>query len=200
MTQAAFDERYGDGAFTRLTQMLEQPCLTFAQIAEEFGVTRERVRQWHQTLLPEAPSGHERQRLCAIHRRRRRLFGDPLYRAFFQRARASFGPGRIEPVRARSGYKAGIVLIDKRVVALRDAEQEAIEDIAPGFRYRGTADYVFLRFRNDDFVFMPATLAAGGVRGWIEDVRFRNSFQAFSPVETTMASGGQEAQADRSIR
>jgi hypothetical protein len=95
VTQAAFSERYGNGAFERLTQRLEQRCLTFAQIAAESGVSRERVRQWYRQLLPDAPSGHERQRLCAIHRRRRRLFGNALYRSFFQRARAHFGQGRI---------------------------------------------------------------------------------------------------------
>jgi hypothetical protein len=200
VTQAAFDERYGDGAFQRLTERLEQPCLTFAQIADEFGVSRERVRQWHRQLLPHAPSGHERQRLCAVYRRRRRLFGNALYRAFFQRARAHFGQGRIEPVRGRSGYKAGTVFIDKHPVALRDVPYAAIDELPPGFRYRGAADYVFLRFQNDEFVFIPAGLAAAGARTWLAVSSFRNGFDAFNGACAPSTPEPQEAQVDQSIR
>lgn len=200
MTQKAFNERYGDGAFERLTQRLEQPCLTFAQIADEFGVSRERVRQWHQQLLPHAPSGHERQRLCAVYRRRRRLFGHALYRSFFQRARGHFGQGRIEPVQGRSGYKAGTVFIDKRPVALRDVPHTAIDGLPPGFRYRGAADYVFLRFQNDEFVFVPARLASAGARTWLADTCFRNSFDAFNGGGAPATADAHEAQVDQSIR
>ena len=68
-----FDDRYGLGAQERLLSMLRQPCHTFARIAEEFGVTRECVRQWHRRLLPDAPTGHERQRLCPQLPHRRHL-------------------------------------------------------------------------------------------------------------------------------
>lgn len=62
-----FEDRYGVGSGQRLIAMLEQPCVTFARVAEEFGVTRECVRQWHQRWLPGAPSGHRRQQLCREH-------------------------------------------------------------------------------------------------------------------------------------
>ena len=67
--QELFDGRYGAGALAELRGMLEQPCLTFAEIAVRFGVTRERVRQWHLELMPGAPRGHARQRLCAQRQR-----------------------------------------------------------------------------------------------------------------------------------
>ncbi len=55
--RAAFDGRYGDGSFDELLRRLGQPCISFAQIASHFGVTRERVRQWHRQWLPDAPTG-----------------------------------------------------------------------------------------------------------------------------------------------
>jgi hypothetical protein len=47
-----FEDRYGVGSFARLMTHLNTPCTSFADIAALFGVTRERVRQWHLTLLP----------------------------------------------------------------------------------------------------------------------------------------------------
>ena len=48
---SVFEERYGAGSQQRLIALLEQPCVTFATIATHFGVSRERVRQWHRDLL-----------------------------------------------------------------------------------------------------------------------------------------------------
>ena len=69
--ETLFEDRYGRGAHARLLSLLQQPCVTFAEIADQFGVTRECVRQWHQRLLPDAPTGHERQRLCRQYQRKR---------------------------------------------------------------------------------------------------------------------------------
>jgi hypothetical protein len=59
-----FEDRYGLGAHARLLTLFQQPCVTFAEIADRFGVTRECVRQWYARVLPTGPTGHERQRLC----------------------------------------------------------------------------------------------------------------------------------------
>ena len=50
--QTIFEDRYGADGLDRLLQVLRQPCVTFAAIAKQFGVTRECVRQWHLLLLP----------------------------------------------------------------------------------------------------------------------------------------------------
>ena len=42
-----FEDRYGTGSYQRLMGMFDRPCVTFAEIAGQFGVSRERVRQWH---------------------------------------------------------------------------------------------------------------------------------------------------------
>jgi hypothetical protein len=36
-----FEDRYGLGARQRLIALLQQPCVTFADISDQFGVTRE---------------------------------------------------------------------------------------------------------------------------------------------------------------
>ena len=40
-----FSDRYGARAFEELLQLFALPCVTYAEIAKRFGVTRERVRQ-----------------------------------------------------------------------------------------------------------------------------------------------------------
>ena len=136
--RAAFEARYGEGAFDQLLRLLGQPCTSFAQIAGHFGVTRERVRQWQGQWLPDAPAGLQRRRLCADYQQKRRLLLDPLFRAFHRHARASIGTQRIHPLRSRRGYQARTVLIDHVVVALRNA-------VGTPPRYRGGADFIYFR-------------------------------------------------------
>lgn len=40
-----FDSTYGNGAFARLHRMLQESTLSYAQIGQEFGLTRQRVSQ-----------------------------------------------------------------------------------------------------------------------------------------------------------
>lgn len=85
----SFNDRYGAGAHERLLSRLAHPCTTFAQIAKEFGVTRERVRQWQLLWLPDAPRGRERRRQCGFFRKRRLLLEEPLFKAFYRKIRPS---------------------------------------------------------------------------------------------------------------
>lgn len=96
---ALFEDRYGAGSFDRLKAMFDQPCTTFAAIAQHFGVTRERVRQWHLKLCPDAPRGHERKRQCVLQRSKRELLRQPLFQSFYRHARPHFEPGRFAPPR-----------------------------------------------------------------------------------------------------
>ena len=63
-------------------------AISFAEIATRYGVTRERVRQWHLQLLPGAPRGHQRRRLCIRQQQKRELLTDPVFRHFYRHARA----------------------------------------------------------------------------------------------------------------
>jgi hypothetical protein len=177
--QAIFEDRYGAGSHGRLLSMLAQPCASFATIAHEFGVTRERVRQWQLALLPGAPKGRERRRLCALYQRRRQLFEDALFRTFYRQAREHFGAGRVRPIRSDAGYLRRLIEIDGRIVALRDAA-------GPLRRYRGRADFVYFRLPDDEFLFVPATvhLAAPSDRHGDTSTSYRNTFNAFDAHAT----------------
>jgi hypothetical protein len=176
-TPTVFEERYGTGSRERLIALLQQPCVTFATIAQRFGVTRERVRQWHRDLLPDAPTGHARQRLCARHQQRRRLLQDPLFRTFVRHVQSHFGPGAVQPVQSRQGYRTRVVHLDNHLVALRDAAPSAEGAPEPHrFRYRGTAEYVYVCLGPDAFLFLPAL-------DLTNLDTFRNSFAALARVE-----------------
>jgi hypothetical protein len=176
-TPSVFEERYGTGSRERLIALLQRPCVTFATIAVRFGVTRERVRQWHRDLLPDAPTGHARQRLCALHQQRRRLLQDPLFRTFVRHVQSHFGPGAVQPIQSRQGYRTRLVHLDNHLVALRDAGPSTEGAPEPHrFRYRGTAEYVYVRLGPDAFLFLPA-------QNLTNRDTFRNSFAALTQAE-----------------
>lgn len=155
--RAAFDERYGAGAYDDLRRALSDTTRSFADIAAQFGVTRERVRQWRAQWLAEAPGAQQRRRQRTERAEKRRLLLDPLFRAFHRHARAVFGASRIHVFRGRRGYRTRDARIDGRTVALRDLTRgsaSATTTRAP--RYRGRADFIYFRLPGDEFLFVAA--------------------------------------------
>jgi hypothetical protein len=207
---AIFEDRHGSGSYERLLALFAQPCTTFAEIAGQFGVSRERVRQWYAQLLPGAPSGHERQRLCGLQNRKRRLLGDPVFRSFYRHARPHFAPGRIELVKAIDAYRTRSVRIDDRLVAIRDASGSAVlrsrSDVVTYrlTRCRRPVDFVYYRLAAADFLFVPADIVPVGGTMFSEAPgskyhRFRNTFSAFD-VAAPGRGGDESASPDNPLR
>ena len=67
-----FNRKYGPDALDRLVRMLDKNCMTMADIGKEFGVTRERVRQWRVRLARFKPgwslASHHRRKMCTWQR------------------------------------------------------------------------------------------------------------------------------------
>jgi hypothetical protein len=188
---AIFEDRHGAGAYDRLIEELRQPCITFAAIAKRLDVSRERVRQWQRQLLPDAPRGHERQRLCAISRHKRRLLADPLFRAFYRHARAFISRARIELIDGSAGYRTRAVRIDRRIVALRDARRSADAATAAANQQAyllarcRNADFLYYQLSADDYLLLPVEeLPATGVtyrdRSGSRYEVFKNTFEAIN--------------------
>jgi hypothetical protein len=155
---------------------LDQPCVSFAAIAAEFGVTRECVRQWQQQFRPGSPTGRERLAQCRRLRARRRLLSDPLFRAFYQHARAHLDAGRIAPIPSTDGYRLRTVKIDRHVVLLR----EGVEALTRLHR-RGRETFVYVRIDENVFFFVPAGAVASGAEDALL-AEYRNSFAAIDGV------------------
>ena len=180
-----FEDRYGAGAQQRLLALLQQPCVTFAEIADQFGVTRECVRQWHQRLLPDAPTGHERQRLCRQYQRKRELFKDELFAGFYRRFRAQVPSHRIGLIPARDGFRRRAVRLDRHVIALKRARASAA---SPGASYRlvngvGNADFVYYELNERDYLFLPRPVLNEGAATFVDAAgasfhQFKNTFGA----------------------
>jgi hypothetical protein len=181
-----FEDRYGLGAQQRLLALLQQPCVTFAEIADQFGVSRECVRQWHQRLLPGAPTGHERQRLCRQYQRKRELFRDELFAGFYRRFRAQAPSRRIGLIPARDGFRRRAVRLDRHVIALKRARASAAS--ASGAAYRlangvGDADFVYYELNDRDYLFLPRPALDGGTAMFVDTAgatyhQFKNTFGA----------------------
>lgn len=161
---SVFEDRYGTNAEARLLALFAQPCVTFARIAQQFGVTRERVRQWHQELLPEAPRGHARQRQCRIHQQKKKLFDDPLFRAFYRDARSTFGPNRFTLIQARDGFRRRMVRLDGQTISIRAARplrhtpESGRWKLAPADR----SDFIYYRLGDEGFLFVPGQALPDG--------------------------------------
>ena len=186
---AMFEDRHGAGAYDQLRGLLERPCVTYAQIAARFGVTRECVRQWHKLIMPDAPRGHARQRICGQLRQRKRLLANTLFRAFFTHARRHGREHRLELVRSATGYRSQSARLDGHLVALREARPvparvpsaSRVFAIAP---YRGPAAFVYVRLGDDDYLFLPAAVLSSRMVLAVNPdesaagTSFRNSFAA----------------------
>ena len=181
-----FDDRYGDGAHTRLLALLDQPCVTYAGIAVQFGVTRERVRQWHLELRPDAPRGHARKRLCLAHRQKRKLLDDPLFRAFYQHARPQIGAGRIALIRTRGGFTRRAVRLDGWMVAIKHARWQADAGRKRAYiliNSHQAVDYIYYRLAADDYLLVPKAALPADRTTFLDTPvskyqRFRNTFSA----------------------
>lgn len=180
---SVWEDRYGAGSFERLLALLGQPCVSFAAIAHEFGVTREGVRQWHRRFLPDAPTGRERRRLCREQKQKHRLLADDLFRTFYGHVRAHLGNGRVAPIRSTEGFRLRTVKIDDHIVALRDATRPPAERDSR-WRQARHAAYIYVRLPAGQFLFLPAD-ALRAVAAARDDVggdpgveRYRNTFDA----------------------
>ena len=186
-----FEDRYGVDAFERLMTHLQSPCTSFAQIAALFGVTRERVRQWHLTLLPRAPRGHQRRRLCVALHQKRKLLADPLFRTFYRRARAHFPPQQFSLIPARTGYRRRVVRLNRFLVVIKSSRRNATDrsDGIPTYALPGCvqpADFVYYQLTPDDFLFLPRDVVPPSGATFIDTHlskywRYRNTFLAASP-------------------
>lgn len=184
---AAFDRRYGEGAFARLCDRLEHPGHSFSRIAIDYGVTRERVRQWHRLLMPDAPTGRQRRRLWLRERSRRELFRDELFRAFYEHARRHLPAEAIRPIPTVDGYSRVRALVLQREVALRRATaRPGRRDASQVFRITTPAPpvrYVYVLVPGGTFFFLPRDIlprhgAAFRDTDASKYARYRNSFDA----------------------
>lgn len=206
LTDSAFDQRYGAGAKARVVRLLSQPCVSFASIAGVFGVTRECVRLWHRALMPEAPTGLERRRVCRERRHRQALLRDGIFAAFYRHAQpvlAQSGFGLV-PTRT-NGYRKRLVRLGDRLVFLKGARLSKRSEagtteyvLTP---YRGTADLIFYRLSDDDFLLVPRhdvpTSGTSFVDGPSSRYQaYRNSFDALLPH---VSERGQLAAANRHV-
>ena len=181
-----FDDRYGVGSQERLIALLGQPCVTFAEIADQYGVTRECVRQWHQRLLPEAPTGHERQRLCRLYQRKRELFKDDLFAGFYRRFRAQVPARRLALIPARDGFRRRAVRLDRHMIALKRARSSAVLETGASYRLVngiGGADFVYYELNATDYLFLPRTALDASAATFVDVEgamyrQFKNTFGA----------------------
>jgi transposase-like protein len=181
-----FEDRYGEGAHARLLALLQQPCVTFAEIADRYGVTRECVRQWYARLLPLGPTGHERQRLCRQYQRKKELMKDQLFAGFYRRFRSQMPTRRLALIPARDGFRRRAVRLDRHLIALRRARANAAPARATSYRLIngiGQADFVYYELNATDFLLLPRDVLQGSAATFVDADgatyhQFKNTFGA----------------------
>ena len=173
--RALFEERYGSDWHPRLVDLMAQPCLSFAAIATQFGVTRERVRQWHAEFFPGAPSGRERLRQCREEQRRRRITDDPLLSSFARHVRLHLRASRIDIVNG-APRRSRRVRVLGRVVALRTSTSPARARRAVG--ECTDAEFVYCLLPDEEFALARPRDSANLAAYW-------NTFAAFGRIDAT---------------
>ena len=172
--------------------MLEQPCVTFARIAAEFGVTRECVRLWHQrsaarraswasatAVVPRASDEAAAARRCAVPPLLSpcAIVGAATPRHADSLARRIPQAHRVVSMaaRSRSGVRAGagarLALVAEVVYTLANAP--------------ASVDLVYYELSVEDYLLVPrACLSAGPVTYVDTDAstyqRFKNTLAALS--------------------
>jgi hypothetical protein len=187
--QRTFADRYGAGSFERLLALFDQPCVTFAEIATKFGVTRERVRQWHVELRPDAPRGHARQKLCVTQRKKKKLLQDPLFRAFYRHVRPYLDASRITLMRTRDGFARRVVRLEGSTVAIKHARRQPTDyGGKPAYvliNSQRPVDYIYYRLGDDDYLIIPRAALPADRTTFLDTPaskyqRFRKSFVAIN--------------------
>jgi hypothetical protein len=183
-----FEDRYGSGSFARLIAMLEQPCVTFAAIATHFGVSRERARQWHLAFLPDAPRGHQRQRLCLRQREKQKLLADSLFRTFYRHARPHFQSGAFVLIEAQEGFRKRTVRLNGRLVAIKIARAlpQSARTQARSYALTNSAaivDHIYYRLTDAEYLVVPRDLIPPSGTTFLDAdtsryVAYRNTFAA----------------------
>jgi hypothetical protein len=196
---AAFEDRYGHAAHARLIARLTRPSVSFAEIAAEFGVSRERVRQWRLLWAPDAPTGLERRRTRLSTRRRRRLLQHPSFRSFYRQVRTQVPPHRLGLVASQSGFRARVVRIDDRIAVLTTARPLARAAAGRPQAFAlppvpAHAAFVYVHLRDDDYLFVPASALPARGTTFVDTPtskyqRFRRTFAAIDPVGAGGAGG-----------
>jgi hypothetical protein len=185
---AAFDDRYGRAAHARLMERFARPCVSFAEIAVELGVSRERVRQWRLQWAPAAPTGRERRRQCLATRRRRELLQHPSFRSFYQEVRRQVPAHRFGLISSLSGFRKRVVRIDDRVAVLTTGRRVARSTGAEPAAYAlppvpAHAAFVYVQLGEGDYLFVPAQALPARGTTFVDTPsskyqRFRRTFAA----------------------
>ncbi len=164
-----WDDRYGVGSFQRMLSLLERPCVSFARVASEFGVSRERVRQWQLQYRPGAPTGQQRRQLCREIKARRRMFSDEVFVAFHCKATAQLAEVRLGLLESATGFRARAVRLNRRVVALCDGRHLSSPSMGRAHDVwllnAPDAEFFFVLLDGDQFLFLPRQAAAVSLRG-----------------------------------
>jgi hypothetical protein len=191
---AAFDDRYGRDAHGRLLSRLARPCVSFAAIAHEFGVSRERVRQWRLQWAPETPTGRDRQRQCVATRRRRHLLEDPSFRSFYQQVRTQVPAQRFSLVPSQSGFRTRVVRIDDQVAVLTTGRRVTRSGSGRWPTYAvppvpRQATFVYVQLGEGDYLFVPARVLPPRGTTFVDTPqskyqRFRRTFAAIDAGAT----------------
>lgn len=121
--RAGFDTIYGRDSFEAMLSSLDNYSLTFDEIAERYGVTKQAVSRWHHTH-GHVSSGHKRRHARSVSRYLTELFSSELF-SFFYAAAAQHFPDGIEPIStgraAGSGFRKSAVMLKSKKILLRKA-------------------------------------------------------------------------------
>ena len=187
-----FEQRYGEGSFRKLIELLENPLLSYADIGHEFNASDATANYWC-----DAVHHRNRRNRLATYRRvseRRELFRRELFRGFYRHARQKFDAMNIEPVSRRNirdhHFFKQIVRLSGKFVGLHRATRAPELDGRGGtkvYRLRHTrnnTDCLYYSLDPENFLFMRTEEVPRSTTYTDTDAspyyRFKNNFDSLN--------------------
>jgi hypothetical protein len=173
--ESIFDDCYGRGGYERLIRLLNGN-VSFKEIADEFGVSRQTVWAWHKAIYPsDARRKREPHEPSAED-----LFGNELFDIFYSFATQHFPTKDIKPIPSGRGARKTAVMLAGRKVLLRKSQM-----VGRFYQIRNPtaekAGYIFYPL-DEGFLFVPQSIVPSITRFSTSEgskyYEFMNNFDA----------------------
>jgi predicted transcriptional regulator len=135
----------------RIKKLLRKQCISFSEIADRVGITRERVRQIARTM--GITPGRQRMSACALTRRDAQFHSDPKFSRL--RRRTSDLNLTLEPFPSKHRWQVHRVIINGKPCKLTSAKLYGNSVVLSPKRVHPDVDFVIVSINNRTFMVFP---------------------------------------------
>ncbi len=157
-----FDRYHGEGSFDRIVGLLQHTVLNYDDVGKRFDLSREHVRQLHDSIFPEAKgTGKERRTINSLLKFFKDLTRCETFVEFYSALSEHSLQDYVRPIISHNTFKKKTVMLGGKKVVLGKATpySDTYQDNG-AIRYvirnpREDSEYIFFSLPKGEFLFMP---------------------------------------------